>query len=385
MKNNNKVSYSYCSGYNPDEAQRAVDNIINENQDLTDILKSKKGLKVLIKPNLLAARHPDKAITTHPVVLQALINHLQQYECSITIGDSPAGPYNKNVLDKLYQTCQLSDLENQENVRLNYDLTDEVAEYPQGISIKKFLVIKPAMEADLIINFAKMKTHTLTRLTCGVKNLFGLMPGVVKFRQHIAMPDIRIFSNMLVDINGFLEGKVFTLVDGIVGMEGEGPSNGDPKFAGALFGGWNAQAVDVLACHIIGMPIETVSTILDYKSIEDIELKEFDDLKTYQFELPPVRNRSIPDKYPMWLQAFLANMIVAKPVIDKKVCKGCNICVEACPAEIIELQTKKAVILSYPKCIKCYCCQESCPYGAIKLSKPPVEKFFMLIRKFKGK
>lgn len=380
-----QVSYCYCDEYNFEKVKDSIYRIFSSFPDFEKKLKESSGLKVLLKPNLLSPRHPDKAITTHPTVLKAVIHYLQQFDSKITIADTPAGPYNKKVLEKLYSTCQIDQVANEMGVELNFDLSDEYISLPEGKVLKKCMLIKPAIEADIIINIAKLKTHTLTRLTCATKNLFGLMPGVLKFRQHIAMPDIKIFSQMLLDINSYFEDKTFHIVDGITGMEGEGPSGGDPISTGALIGGLDSGAIDMLVCNIIGMPFNSVSTLINYKSLDDLEIKELDPIKKVSYKLPPQRNRSIPSNVPEWVQEVLTNLIIAKPLINKKNCKKCKLCIESCPAEIMTTENGFPKISSYKKCIRCYCCQEACPYKSIHLSVPLVEKIYVLIRKFKKK
>jgi len=380
----NQVSYTFCESYDNNAVKESIEKILSSFPDLNEKLQSKK-LNILIKPNLLAPRHPDKAVTTHPAVLKAIIEYLKQFDCNITIADSPAGAYSTKILDKLYKTCEIEKVAQETVCNLNYDLSDTVVEFPEGKVLKKSLIIKPAVEADFIISVSKLKTHTLTRLTCATKNLFGLMPGILKYRQHLAMPDIRIFSQMIIDINKYFEGKVFHVVDGIIGMEGEGPSGGEPKFAGSLFGGWNPLSVDVLACNIMGMQPDTVPTLIGYKRLKDIKIVKFDEIRTYNFKLPPERYRSLPDYIPNFVQNILTDIIVAKPVINNKTCQKCNICVKSCPAEIISMNEKGAYITSYKTCIKCSCCQEACPHKSIHLSKPLIEKIYRIIRKLKTK
>lgn len=376
----NRVGYIFCESYDEELIQNSINKLLSSFNELNNKL-SPGRLNILIKPNLLAPRHPDKAVTTHPAVLKAVIKYLQKYECNITIADSPAGTYNQKVMERLYNTCEIKKVAEETGCNLNYDLSDVMVEFPEGKVFKKSLIIKSAVEADLIINVAKLKTHTLTRLTCATKNLFGLMPGVLKYRQHLAMPDIRVFSQMILDMNKYFENKVFNIVDGVIGMEGEGPSGGDPKFTGAILAGNDSQAIDVIACKIMGMPYKTVSTLAGYKDAENIELKELSELKTYNFVLPPERMKSLPDYIPNFVQDFLTEIIVAKPVINKKTCQKCGICVKSCPAEIIKMNEKGAYIKTYKTCIKCYCCQEACPYKSIHLSKPLLERIYRTIRK----
>ena len=199
-----QVSYSYCSEYDFELIKGEMEKILSSFPDLNAVLSKKEGLNVLIKPNLLAPRSPDKAVTTHPTVIRALIHYLKRFNCNITIADSPAGIYNEKILDKLYKTCELDKLAEETGVRLNFDTSDRMVELKGARVLKKSPIITPGAEADFIFNFAKLKTHTLTRLTCASKNLFGLMPGILKYRQHIAMPDLDIFSDMLLDIQNHL-------------------------------------------------------------------------------------------------------------------------------------------------------------------------------------
>lgn len=381
---NNKVYYDYIEKYDFELIKNSVEKIFEADVDFIEKIKSKPGAKILVKPNLLAPRHPDRAVTTHPEVIRAVVEYLEQFDCKILIGDSPAGTYNQKVLEKLYNTCKMTEIADKTSSALNFDTSDMLVEFSNGKTLKKSLILKPAVEADFIINVAKLKTHSLTRLTCATKNLFGLMPGVLKFRQHLAMPDLKIFSQMLIDICDYFSDKTFHFVDGIIGMEGEGPSNGEPIFTGAFLGGSNPKAVDVLACYIMNMPVNTVPTLLGFKGLDDIDVKYFSELKTYDFSLPPVMRRSIPDRVPKFVQDILTEVIVPKPLFDLKTCKKCNICVDSCPAEIIKTNKDGPKVYDYTKCIRCYCCQEACPYKSIHLSRPLVErifKFFYLNKK----
>lgn len=378
MMKNNKVYYDYIENYDSEVIKETVSKIFETDKIFIEKIKAKTNPKILIKPNLLSPRPPDKAITSHPTVIKSIVEYLSNFDCEIIIADSPAGTYNQKVLETLYSTCGMTEVANETKATLNFDTTDKIVNFENGKALKKSLILAPAVEADFIINVAKLKTHTLTRLTCATKNLFGLMPGVLKFRQHLAMPDLSIFAQMLIDICNYFEDKTFHFVDGIIGMEGEGPSGGDPKFAGAILAGSNSQMVDILACHIMGMPINTVPTLIGYTGTENIEIINFKEIKTYNFNLPPIMKRSIPDKVPKFVQNILTELTIPKPLFDLKTCKKCNLCVESCPAEIISLNVKGPKIKDYTKCIRCYCCQESCPFRSIHLSTPLIEKVFKL-------
>ena len=135
---NNQVSYCFCQEYEINQAKEAVNKIFSSFPNLEEKLRSKPGINILIKPNLLAPRHPDKAVTTHPIVLKALIEYLKQYDCNITIADSPAGKYDVKSLEKLYKTCGIDEMAKELGCNLNFDTSQEYVSFPEGKVIKKW-------------------------------------------------------------------------------------------------------------------------------------------------------------------------------------------------------------------------------------------------------
>lgn len=157
---NNKVYYDYIENYNLEDLYLSVCKIFETDKTFIEKIKAKSHPKILIKPNLLSPRHPDKAITSHPVVIKAIVQYLSTFDCEIIIADSPAGVYNQKVLEKLYSTCGMTEVANTTKATLNFDTSDTAVIFENGKSLKKSLILTPAVEADFIINVAKLKTHT---------------------------------------------------------------------------------------------------------------------------------------------------------------------------------------------------------------------------------
>jgi len=166
-----------------------------------------------------------------------------------------------------------------------------------------------------------------------------------------------------------------TLMDGVVGMEGDGPRNGQPRQIGAILASADAVALDAVACEMVGIrPLMVPTTRLAHEQgvgvgdLARIELlgEPLEAMRVADFQLP-----SGPDLFfrATGLLRFLQNRLVAKPVLVDERCKGCWVCVEHCPAEALS-KNGRLPVFDYGKCICCYCCQELCPNDAISLRRP---------------
>ncbi len=330
------------------------------------------GKRVLIKANLLMSELPDRAVTTHPAVVSAIAREFLAAGCTVEIADSCGGLYNEGVLKKLYATSGMKRVSEETGAELNFDTSSFGREIPDGVKIKKVQMIAPVGRADFIISAAKMKTHGFAYYTGAAKNLFGVIPGLLKAGMHSKFHDAASFCEMLVDLCESVHPDL-SIIDGIVGMEGAGPSGGTPKKAGVIIASKSPYAADVAAMDIMGLDAEKSPLHMAAKNrglVGEIELlgENIESFRT-SFEPPfSKKSRSIISILPGAAKRYVEKMFARYPYIRKEKCVGCGECVRSCPEHTIKLKDKKAII-NYKNCIRCYCCQEMCPARAIDIVK----------------
>ncbi|HIK46832.1 MAG TPA: DUF362 domain-containing protein [Leptolyngbyaceae cyanobacterium M65_K2018_010] len=215
----------------------------------------KPGDRVLLKPNLLTAARPTQACTTRPEVVYAVAELVQAAGGKPFLGDSPAfgSAYGVARANGLLPLAQALDLPIVELHGHRY-ATDN----PEFDHLR---LSKEAMEADVVINLPKVKSHVQLTVTLGVKNCFGCVPGKMKAWWHLeAGKDGQRFGTMLVETARLIN-PALTLVDGIVGHEGNGPSRGAPRPLGVLAAGPNVFAVDRALVEILGVDPGAVPTV----------------------------------------------------------------------------------------------------------------------------
>ncbi len=341
-----------------------LDNIITENSN------------VLIKPNLLSAKDPKEAVTTHPEFVRAIIRVLKERNCKISVGDSPSG-YGSKLVDRVYDVTGMKDVCAQENVELvKFDKAREI----DGIPIAELV-----LDADLVISVPKLKTHGITTLTGAVKNMYGGIPGLAKVEFHKQFPDPAEFSKFVAKTFSLMKPGL-AIVDGICAMDGEGPSGGSIKNLGLIIMGQDAVSVDAVLADITGMDIKKMYSINRADGVSDISKiqvigEKLKGVKASGFKLP---SSSIIDKIPKPILKVIIKLVSFKPRIDAKNCTRCSICVKSCPVEtIIQKSPEDFPYISYDKCITCLCCYESCTYDAVKINKSLLVKFFSLLYRIK--
>ncbi|WAM36809.1 DUF362 domain-containing protein [Caldicellulosiruptor acetigenus] len=364
-----KVAIVKCDTYEVQDVKEAILKGIN----LIGYEIPKKEC-VLVKPNLLMKKRPEDAVTTHPAVVQGTVEIIKEKANKVIIADSPGGPYTKKRLESIYHAAGIKVLEKLENVFLNYDTSYKDLNV-ESATFKKLSLISPYFESQGIINLPKLKTHQMAVYTGAVKNLFGLVPGGQKAEMHFRFQDVRRFMEMLLEILKVAK-PMLNIMDGIVAMEGEGPSAGRPKKLGILLISEDALALDYVACKIIGLDIKDVPLLEVAKekgllNPDKIEIvgERIEDVAPSSFELVLRPEISfVKGRLPHFLASFLDGFLSPKPVFDRNICIGCAECFNACPAQAIEMKSRKAYV-DLKKCIRCYCCHELCPAKAIKIKR----------------
>ena len=361
------VSIVKCADYDRERAFSAIKQAVDLLGGMQTFVKP--GERVLIKPNLLKAGLPDAAVTTHPEVVRSVIRLVREAGGVAMVGDSPGmGPLRK--------VCEISgilDVVNEEGAIL-LDLDDAVQVKNKG-RFQRFEVARAAYEADAIINLPKLKTHGMTTLTGAVKNLFGCVPGRRKVQWHFSTGvNHELFMTMLVELCALLKPRL-TIMDAVVGMEGNGPGSGDPRQIGVIIAGQDPVAVDVVSSKALGVAPEKLPIIraaaaagygetrLDRIRILGASLLS---VEVGHFRLPPQAH--LEWRLPEWARGSLKNAFTSKPVINNRSCILCGICQSHCPQGAIESRGEKLEI-RYRDCIRCFCCQEFCPQGAITVGR----------------
>ncbi|HHV99677.1 MAG TPA: DUF362 domain-containing protein [Clostridiaceae bacterium] len=363
-----------CPDYNSDNVYMAVKKAIDRLGGINKYVK--QGMKVLIKPNLVMKKSPDEAATTHPSVVEAVARIVSEAGGNAIIADNPGGIITEKVLKGIYSVCGMKSAAEKSGAQLNYDLEEAELQFPGGKYLKKVIVSRPFAEADIIINVPKLKSHGQMVYTGAVKNMFGAVPGVLKAEYHFRMQEHKDFANALIDI--FLSTKPsLNIMDAVVGMDGHGPTAGDPKPIGLILAGENAFELDYTALNVIGVspfdvPIirEAVERKLCPSSIEDISIEgvDPDSVRIHGFKIPHLGALRTIRFFDNRAFNMISKALRPSPVFIHGKCIGCGECAKNCPAKIIEMIDRKPVF-DISKCIRCFCCQELCPVKAVTSKK----------------
>lgn len=366
------VAIKICRNYNEEKVYDAI----KASVDLVGGIKRfvKRGERILLKPNLLVARPASAAVTTHPFVVKAMIRLVKEAGGTPVVGDSPAIGSAKKIAEK----CGILDVCLETGTELVEFKDAVVHENRDGHTFKRLEVAKEALEADGIINLPKLKTHAQMHLTLGVKNIFGCIPGKRKPQWHFAAGTNAVhFGDMILDLYLFLRPRL-TVLDGIVAMEGNGPSNGAPRELGLVFASADAIAMDAVVAMVLGcrphdLPILAAASRRSIKEADPANVEtvgeDLKDVRVRAFCLPPLMSVNFTARLPYFIDRHLRKAITGRPHIRHAKCTQCSICVSVCPPSIMSKTGNtgktKRIEIDYDRCIRCYCCQEVCPEGAI--------------------
>ena len=372
------VSIVACNTYEKEEIRDALERLFAPIHGL-DWVSS--GMKIAIKANLVSMMKPDAAATTHPALLCELVRMLREKGAEVIIGDSPGGLYNSLAVGRVYAATGMKDAEHAGAV-LNQNYETREASFPEAIVAKEFTYTAYLDDADAIIDFCKLKTHGMMGMSAAAKNMFGVVPGTFKPEYHFRYPNHKDFASMILDLNTYFEKKMrLCIADAVIGMEGNGPTQGTPRKIGALLASVSPHALDLACARLIGLAVNDVPTL--QVAHEQGLIPESADLLTVHGTLDPflisdyknihVRRSLQFEGHGKFAATFVRSALRAVPRPDKKTCIGCKKCAEICPAHIITMK-KGIPTIDRERCITCFCCQEFCPVGAMKVHRPLIAK-----------
>lgn len=362
-----RVSITRCPDYQPEQVVPALTASMERLGGMKHFVS--KGDRVLLKPNFLIGRAPERCVNTHFAVVRAVAEMVIEAGGKPVIGDSPQMGSAHNVAEK----CLVEAVAREMGIEI-VEFEPVEVKNPRGSYYHHFVIGRAVLEADVLINLPKLKTHSLTLLTLAVKNLFGCIPGPRKAQWHfrISRHGADLFARMLLDLYRLIQPPL-TIVDGIVAMEGNGPGSGSPRSLGLMVAGTDAVAVDAVITELLGVrpqdyPLLRLALSEGYGTphLKDIDVlgEEIAQARVADFILP--RMVSIPGAARTLLMKVMKGPLTTRPVIDTARCRGCAGCKKACPAGSID--EAAGVFTIRPKsCIQCLCCMEVCPEGAIQL------------------
>ena len=369
-----------CQDYTDTSLQESLIELISAVNGFDGL---KPGAKVAIKANLVSAMAPEKAATTHPALLSALVRILLDAGASeVIVGDSPGGLYTPAFVSRVYRASGM-DAVVSAGGRLNDDFGQSEGYFEDARVARSFTYTSWIDQADLLINVCKLKSHGMMGMSNAVKNLFGIIPGTMKPEYHFRFPDHDVFADMLIDLAEFAR-PVLSISDAVVGMEGNGPTQGSPRRIGLLLASKSPYNLDRIAAEVIGLSVNDVPTLagavrrgLSPEDAKDIQLFSKKPLpKPDGFRHVAVRhslsfsgNRGFFGR----VFSFIARRALTSRPVVRRGCIGCKKCAEICPAKAIVIKSKKPVI-DRTSCIRCFCCQEFCPVGAMQVHRTPIAR-----------
>lgn len=370
-----RVSLVPCDNYEKNTVRSAMRELLAPLGGLDFV---SPGMTVAIKANLVTGAAENKAVTTHPELVAALCEMLVERGAEVIVGDSPGGLFTRGALQSAYRGAGYERIK-ETGAKLNLDTSVRKAVFPEAVSAKAFDYTGWLYQADVIIDFAKLKTHAMLRMTCSAKNLFGVVPGTTKPEYHMRFPEPAAFANMLVDLNEYFRPKIrLAIVDAVDGMEGNGPTSGTPRHIGVLAASEVTYAVDLICASLIGMQRSDILYLEEAwkRGVAPGSRKEIElcGSRPEKYAIPDFKRNTLKQSISFGSEGavgrltagFLKIALASGPRVTKKECTGCGKCSRTCPAHAILMTDGKPVVNRH-KCIGCFCCQEFCPTGAMKV------------------
>lgn len=364
MSPKSRVSIVKCIDYDPRRVEEAVFRSVELLGGIGAFIRP--GMKVLIKPNMLGPHTPEEGVCTHPEFVRAAIRLVKKAGGDVMVGDSPGTFFATHNPEEVFEKTGIGRVAKEEGV--------PSSAFDRSVIIDGIPVTRLVPDGHFILSLPKLKTHALTKMTCAVKNMFGMVTGVYKVQLHKGAPTPRDFVKRVADVYEIARPHL-SIVDAIIGMEGDGPAWGELRNIGLVIAGGDGVSVDAAVSGLVGLKFEddivlneVVRRGLGEGRMANIEILGEDiesaRVKNFKFSQTACLSNTLPPAIAR-MGARLFNFV---PQIDSGICRRCRACVESCPADAITVD-KEYSRIDLKRCMKCFCCYEICPHRAIKIRK----------------
>lgn len=210
-----------------------------------------RGKRVLLKPNLVEPSRQIPHMTTHPAVIVAAAEVFRGWDATVCVGEAPGHVRDTEIALEESGVSEALDGERLEFADLNYEEIGWRRNLGKRSNLPGLFFPRSVLEADYVVSIPKLKTHHWIGMTCSMKNLYGVLPGI-KYGWPKNVLHYSGIPETVVDINASLPQRL-AIVDAIDCMEGDGPILGTCKPMGLMLVGKSLTAVDATAARIIGL------------------------------------------------------------------------------------------------------------------------------------
>ncbi|MFQ5836145.1 MAG: DUF362 domain-containing protein [bacterium] len=369
------VSIVKCPDYEQEKVYPAVKKAVELIGGIGQIIKP--GKTVLLKINLLSARPPERAVTTHPSLVGAVVRLIKEMGATVWVGEAAStGGMGLERRRGAFDICGIREVVGKEGGEImNFSLKGyKKIKVPYAKRLEEINLARPILEADVVVSLPKLKTHELTLLTGAVKNFFGCVPSADRFEAH-RLSKVEEFSQAVVDIYSVCQPKL-AIMDAVVAMEGEGPSAGDPVHLGTVLASPDCVSLDVVASQMTGFKPQEILTSVDAmergfgpQALEEIRIvgEELKEVRRVSFKKPSAYSSLARRSLRRLLTPLGIKIFRVYPEVDQSRCSQCGLCEEKCPGGAISLDPFP--LFNYDKCIQCFTCHELCPEEAIRIKR----------------
>ncbi|GHO89001.1 DUF362 domain-containing protein [Dictyobacter formicarum] len=364
-----------------DDIEAATRRVIADIGGMQSVLQ---GARVaLLKPNFVAGRHEYAGATTHFAIIKAVAAEVRACGVEPVLCEIPGTEFD---LEATYQMLNLEQFCQDNHISiLRLDPEGNTEDWidiqvPGARILRHFRIPRLLSHQDTrLINLPVLKTHMVSIMSLGMKNLMGILPRPERRTMHTFGIDQGI-----VDMNLGLK-PALTIVDGCVGQDGDGPLYGDRAQLQVVVAGRNSLAVDLVCCQLVGVKPRAVPHLklalaqmgkpdwqivgTNLNVLRPFRLPQSKGLYRFIFRLMflldyPYSKIAERGKH-LCTTIYSSGLVGTRPQINREQCTGCGICVEACPLpDVIDLQTLK---INYQTCQRCLLCYEYCPEQAISV------------------